>query len=60
MPQFRYKGRNTEGAQSEGVREAADKFSLYRDLRAEGIAATVVEPVEDKGLSFIRDRKSVV
>lgn len=54
MPQFRYKGRNTEGAQSEGVREAADKFSLYRDLRAEGIAATVVEPVEDKGLSFIR------
>ncbi len=38
---------------TEGTREANDKFSLYRDLRSEGIAATGVEEISAGGQSFI-------
>lgn len=54
MPQFRYKGRNHEGVLKEGTREANDKFSLYRDLRSEGIAATGVEEVTGSSQSYVR------
>lgn len=53
MPQFTYKGKNNDGSAATGTREATDKFALYRDLRAEGVAVTSVEEVENSaGFSF--------
>lgn len=44
---FRFKAKNNKGEIVNGIREAADKFSLYKELRQEG--TTVIEAFETKG-----------
>ena len=36
MPKFKYKAKKITGEETEGFREAADRFELARDLRKEG------------------------
>ncbi len=36
MSQYKYKAIDAEGKEYEGVKEAPDKFSLYRDIKKEG------------------------
>ena len=55
MPQYKYKAINTEGKEYEGVKEAPDKFALYRDVKKEGgqvTSATEQKKNEFFSLSF--------
>ena len=48
MALFTFNTINAQGAKSEGVREAADKFALARELKAEGLVMVSAEEVVKK------------
>ena len=50
--QFNFKAQSG-GRTYEGVREATDKFALYRDLRKEGAVVISVSVIAPKGESFL-------
>ncbi len=57
---FRYKGKNQTGEESEGLRDAKDKFELAREMRSQGITLISAELVEEEkpGIKFSWSRFS--
>lgn len=56
MPHYKYKAINEEGVEYEGVKEAPDKFALYRDVKKEGGQVTnATEEKENKFFSLSFD-----
>lgn len=53
MPTYKYKAKDGDGKEYEGVHEAADKFALYRDIKKEGGQVISVTEGKKRGaLSF--------
>jgi len=46
---FSYTAVKKDGTETEGIKEAVDRFSLARDLREEGLTTTKVEEIKEKG-----------
>lgn len=56
MPRYTYKATNAEGKEYEGVKEAPDKFALYREVKKEGGQVTsTTEEKENKFFSLSLD-----
>ena len=52
MPQFHYKAKESTGGIVEATIEAVDKFTLAKDLKAEGKEVISVEEVQKKGMNI--------
>lgn len=50
---FKYRIRDKEGVETEGEREATDRFALARELRAEGQMVILAQPVQKGVRSFL-------
>jgi len=49
---YKYKARKTDGTEYEGVKEAKDKFALYRDIRQEGGTVISVKEGDHVGIDW--------
>ena len=49
---YKYKAKKTDGTDYEGIKDAKDKFALYRDIRQEGGTVVSVKEGDHTGIDW--------